>query len=1598
MSIRKRIFALILVLVLLCGMLPGVVHAGEDAPVMAAFYVSPTGSDRNDGLSQQSPFATLERARDAVRAVNANMTGDIVVYLMDGVWELSDTLRFDERDSGTNGHFVCYQALPGAKPVVSGGRQLDADWTVAGEVNWLRGGLVAYKTPLVRNDKLRAVYVNDQRASMTRKTLQPKRSVGSYSITAGQADWAWVSGSKPSGNVFNSADLPADARNPRNIELESGSTWVKAQVCAASLQDIGGGETQVNFQMPYAAIAQSLLWNCAYTPTGRNDVTNVFEWLSKAGEFYFDQAGGMLYYIPRPGEDIHSAEVVVPELDQLIDVRGSVPMEKYAENIIFDGIKFAYTDWNLVEVGGSHGNCTQQGATILTKYSGNWHNDIYRAYDIPPAAIQINTAKNVRVLNGEVSNTGYLGLHLENDVWDCDVTGNFIARTGGAGVVIGHLQHVYENDTPAHRVGNGAPNTKEKFPAGTESAPKHIRITNNYLLENCYFFPGNSPITSFYTYDMQVLHNFIYKCSYSGMSIGWGWCEFDGTSSSQLPGMPTTTSRANTVSNNRVEEICSILQDAGGIYTLGQQGNEDWTDVTVMNNNYINASRTPQQADGSRMVNGFHPDEGSAYILLDGNVVTNIIRNVYELNNWQRKHDVIVTNGFSNTDRSETTAPNCTLEQYVNADYIWPLLGCKTVLDSGLENEYVHMIGKDVIADTEYELASNVRLDAGLTLPRRGLLSAQDTVWIAPAGTAAFAEGPTMTRAAGNETGIVMPETPGVYKLYIAYADGSVSAPSLNTIYLGEAKRLANVENGARCSVSAVRPLVLELDDDNYRFTLSGRSVKSGEKIDGPGVWALTAQPIVGDAAPTVIGFETFVSESNRLLPKTLTVKAGEPVALADDLNDPGLRLWLASGSASAFKESYSMTSASGDSTVINAPLLEGVYDLSVVDANGDILNRSDALVKVVRGADYLLADGVEDGKQYVVVSNGYALTDGPDGASATPVAVREDRVVSPVRPEMLWTFSSAEDGYCLKNDAGAYLGADLRTGAARTVWTLTALDGGELALTHADKALRGEKSGFSTAPGTAPLRLYEAVPVKGLESVDFTDPDSAGTYEIIGKTNAAQSARGLMLRTTRNAIEPCNGQNSGARASTPEDLVRIPVDGDWTATLRFSFDPTANNGYYQFFGFYAATDYQNMVGVRGGDGAMQDFLRIGGEVTAETKSSGPGLAEAGTYWLRVVKEGDSYTCFRSADGERFTRMFDFADTGIEADRLLIDAYTGMTEGYTFYLEHLALEQDARPQTECEHEYVEEVIPPTCTGAGQTVHTCIICGSEYTDGLLPALGHSFGEWRVSKAAACTQKGEETRVCSRCDAVETRETAALGHDYKAAVTEPTCEQAGFTTCTCARCGDSYRTDETAALGHDYKDGVCTRCGKADPDYVPPEPFRFDDVKDESQYFFTPVYWAVEREITNGATPTAFHPDAGCTRAQVVTFLWRAAGKPEPDSSRNPFTDVPESQYYYKAVLWAVEKGVTRGTSADRFSPNATCTRGQIVTFLWRYFGEPDPEGRKNPFADVSEGQYYYKAILWAMEKEITRGTSADKFSPGATCTRAQIVTFLYRSMK
>ena len=172
--------------------------------------------------------------------------------------------------------------------------------------------------------------------------------------------------------------------------------------------------------------------------------------------------------------------------------------------------------------------------------------------------------------------------------------------------------------------------------------------------------------------------------------------------------------------------------------------------------------------------------------------------------------------------------------------------------------------------------------------------------------------------------------------------------------------------------------------------------------------------------------------------------------------------------------------------------------------------------------------------------------------------------------------------------------------------------------------------------------------------------------------------------------------------------------------------------------------------------------------------------------------------------------------------------------------------------------------------------------------------------------------------------------------------------------------------------------------------------FKDVP-ANAYYYEAVKWAQEKGITGGIGNGLFGPNDPCTRAQIVTFLWRAAGSPEPETRAMPFTDIPVGSYYYDAVLWAVENGITKGTSDTTFSPDATCSRAQIVTFLWRSEKSP-AAGTANPFADVKSTAYYADAVLWAAKEDITKGTTNTTFSPDADCTRAQIVTFLWRCKK
>ena len=429
---------------------------------------------------------------------------------------------------------------------------------------------------------------------------------------------------------------------------------------------------------------------------------------------------------------------------------------------------------------------------------------------------------------------------------------------------------------------------------------------------------------------------------------------------------------------------------------------------------------------------------------------------------------------------------------------------------------------------------------------------------------------------------------------------------------------------------------------------------------------------------------------------------------------------------------------------------------------------------------------------------------------------------------------------------------------------------------------------------------------------------------------------------------------------------------------------------------------------------------------------------------LRVVNPTVEY------DGKTLTEGLDYIITGTVA-------YTEPGE-YTCYIRgiynYTGLVECIYTVNSHEHIFTNYISDgnATCTQDGTKTAKCDHC--DRTDTIADvgsALGHNMGAWNTVRSATCTENGEEQRNCTRCDHSESRTIEAVGHrwdngvvtrepteetegerlytctacgatrtetipvighehSYEAIVTAPTCTEQGYTTYTC-RCGESYTADYVDALGHAWGDWIviqeptttengveehtCTRCGHAEQRSIAKLENPFNDVAPGS-FFYEPVMWAIENGITNGTSATTFGPNDQCMRAHVVTFLWRAVGSPEPTRTDNPFVDVKPSDFYYKPVLWALENGITSGMDATHFGPTAYCNRAQVVTFLYRTMGSPELESAENPFTDVAKGSFYEKPVLWAVKNGITNGLSATTFGPSTICNRAQIVTFLYRA--
>ena len=318
------------------------------------------------------------------------------------------------------------------------------------------------------------------------------------------------------------------------------------------------------------------------------------------------------------------------------------------------------------------------------------------------------------------------------------------------------------------------------------------------------------------------------------------------------------------------------------------------------------------------------------------------------------------------------------------------------------------------------------------------------------------------------------------------------------------------------------------------------------------------------------------------------------------------------------------------------------------------------------------------------------------------------------------------------------------------------------------------------------------------------------------------------------------------------------------------------------------------------------------------------------------------------------------------------------------------------------HEHITEY---EINEYGVAEHTCLACGETFDEDIKVDLmldreitGYDYDAfYNYIGYFRFTPKASGNYLFS-----STEPDAGLATLYRSDWTELAQENPEYS-------GGGFRLNYHLSKGNTYY----LKVGYADPRYAYPMSVtvsltgcegdascagrRFTDAPLPGNWAHDAIDWAIDDHITNGTSATTFHPEKSCTRAQVVTFLWRAAGSPEPESLTQPFTDVEDGSYYHKAVLWAVEQGITNGTAADQFSPDMVCSRGQIVTFLWRYEKSPEPKTTANPFGDVVKGAYYETAVLWASETGITSGTTPTTFRPDDTCTRAQVVTFLHRDV-
>jgi hypothetical protein len=572
------------------------------------YYVSPSGSDGREG-SLSRPFKTIQKARDVIRTVNKNMTGDIIVILKAGTYTLNQPLALSPEDSGTNGFNIIYQADAGAKVTISGGK-------ATGRWSLFDASKNIYKAWIGTNYYPREFYVGDARATRARSIDDP-------------------TGFTRTETGYTTTDLTLQKwKNVSDVEIVSTDDW-KSYRCGIS-GIVGGNITMDQPCFKNSLYAQQPFQDgtLAWPILNPSWIENAYELLDTPGEWYYFKQQGTIYYKPHPNEDMSKVETVVPVLDKLIVGTGTV--ENPVHNLIFQDLNFKYGTW--YDPNSSDGYSSLQAGYhwVGDQTDPSKHARTTKS----PGNLSFTYAQNIVFKHNIFSHLSSAALDLDTGSQNNTVDNNRFDDISGSAIQIGNHNWGYDN----------YPDYEALYAAG-DSYDKRNHVSNNLVADNYITKTGQeyhdtAAIFVGYTDHTRIVHNEITDIPYTGISMGWGW-----------DGYTSTPAKDNSIVNNVVHDFMNVLRDGGGIYTLSLQPN------SVIKGNYIyNQYNTPDY--GSNI----YPDQGSNGFTISNNVVVNyghrwlyiwnndIFGNTAE-NNFAN-NDALINNSFTVDSSGQSIARN----------------------------------------------------------------------------------------------------------------------------------------------------------------------------------------------------------------------------------------------------------------------------------------------------------------------------------------------------------------------------------------------------------------------------------------------------------------------------------------------------------------------------------------------------------------------------------------------------------------------------------------------------------------------------------------------------------------------------------------------------------------------------------------------------------------------------------------------------------------------------------------------------------------------------------------------------------------------------